>query len=348
MKLQNFIEKNLYDRTLISCLLYPISLKYAFCQWLRRKVYLIFPSLSYKSKIKIISIGNIVSGGSGKTPFTIFLAKYLSEKGYKIVVSHRGYKGKFEHQNKLISDRNEVFDFAEDAGDEAFLLSTKLNGIPVIVGKNRRLSIKILEHKFPDLDYIILDDSFQHLKVKHDLDFVIFNEIGGIGNGFVLPAGILREPLSALKFADYIIFNGYREIPEKLQKYNKPTLKGNYQIIKFYDLKKNNIFLETLKKHNIALLSGIGQPKSFERTIINFGLKFEEHFRFLDHYDFKKKSIFIDLHKKMKKNKIDYLLTTEKDFVKLQFIENFNLPLVVVEIEFQLDKKHQIRNEFKF
>ncbi|MBC8384473.1 MAG: tetraacyldisaccharide 4'-kinase, partial [Candidatus Cloacimonetes bacterium] len=151
MKLQNFIEKHLYHRSLISYLLYPISLKYGFFQWLRRKVYEHFPSLSYQSKIKIISVGNIVSGGSGKTPFTIFLAKHLSEKGYNIAVSHRGYKGKFENRNKLISDENVVLDFAKEAGDEAFLLAQKLEHIPVIVGKNRQLSIKILEKEAPDI-----------------------------------------------------------------------------------------------------------------------------------------------------------------------------------------------------
>jgi len=336
MNFQNFIEKNLYNRTLFSYLLYPISLKYAFLQRLRRKVYQLFPSLSYKSRIKIISIGNIVSGGSGKTPFTIFLAKYLSEKGYKTAVSHRGYKGKFEYENKLISDREQIFRFAEKAGDESFLLAMKLKGIPVIAGKNRKLSIMILEQKFPDLDYIILDDSFQHLKVKHDLDFVIFNEIGGIGNGFVLPAGILRESMSALKFADYIVFNGEEKIPEKLQKYNKIALKGNYQIKKFYDLNKNEIAIEKLKNQKVALLSGIGQPKSFEKTVLDSGLKFEEHFRFPDHFNYKDYGIIRDLKNKVENNKIYYLLTTEKDFMKLQFMENLELPLVVVAVEFCL------------
>ena len=341
MNLQNFIENNLWKRSLLSYLLYPVAVKYAFLLKLRRKFFELFPSFSYKSKIKIISIGNIVSGGSGKTPFTIFLAKYLSGKGYKIAVSHRGYKGKFEEDNKLISDRNGVFDFAEDAGDEAFLLSQKLAGIPVIAGKNRRLSIRILEKKFPDLDHIILDDSFQHLQVEHDLDFVVFNEIGGIGNGFVLPAGILRESLSALKSADFIVFNGEGDVPEKLKKYKKPVLKGSYQIVRFYDLKGTDVPKIILESSKIALLSGIGMPKSFEKTILRAGLKFEHHFRFPDHFDYRNNKIFYDLKKKIEKNKIDYLLTTEKDFVKLRLLEDIAFPFVVVEIEFQFDQKKQ-------
>jgi tetraacyldisaccharide 4'-kinase len=325
--MQNLIENNLYKKSLLSYLLWPISFKYSLLMKLRR----LLTKQGYKSKCKIISVGNIVSGGSGKTPFTIFLTSHLKEKGFKVAVSHRGYKGKFEHENKLISNYIEIFDSAKDAGDEAYLLASKLKGIPVIVGKNRRLSIKILEVKFPNLDYMILDDSFQHLKVQHDLDFVIFNEIGGIGNGFVLPAGILREPLSALKFADYIIFNGKGRIPEKLLKSSKPVLKGNYKIERFYDKDGNDIKISG----RISLLSAIGLPRSFENTIRKSGFSFERHYRFPDHYDFKDKAILQKIETELRKEKIDHLLITEKDFAKLRFIEH-NLPLVVVEVEFKL------------
>ncbi|NQV19162.1 MAG: tetraacyldisaccharide 4'-kinase [Armatimonadetes bacterium] len=329
--MQNYIENHLYKRSLLSYLLWPISFKYSLFLKLRR----LLTKQGYRSKCKIISVGNIVSGGSGKTPFTIFLTRYLQEKGFKVAVSHRGYKGKFEEKNVLISDRNKIFDCAKVSGDEAYLLASKLTGIPIIVGRNRKASIKILEEKYPELDYIILDDSFQHLKVFHDLDFVVFNEIGGIGNGFVLPAGILRESISALKFTDYIVFNGEGEVPEKLLKFGKPILKGNYKIKRFYDINENEISFETLKKSKIALLSAIGMPKSFENTIRKSGLEFEEHFRFPDHYDFKDKTILQNIEKELEKVKIVFLLTTEKDFAKLQFIEH-SLPLVIVEVEFKL------------
>jgi tetraacyldisaccharide 4'-kinase len=332
--MQNFIENHLYKRSLLSYLLWPISFKYSLIMKLRR----LFTKQGYKSKCKIISVGNIVSGGSGKTPFTIFLANYLKDKGFKVAVSHRGYKGKFEHENKLISNYKEIFDFAQNAGDEAFLLASKLKGIPVIVGKNRRLSIRILEKKFPNIDHIILDDSFQHLKVFHDLDFVVFNEIGAIGNGFVLPAGILREPLSALKFADYIVFNGEGEIPEQLLKYNKPILRGGYIVKRFYDADGNG----TIPAAKIALLSGIGLPRSFENTIRKADLSFEKHYRFPDHYDFKDKAILQKIKTELREEKIDHLLITEKDFTKLRFIEH-NLPLVVVEVEFKLSNLEEMK-----
>ena len=332
--MQKLIEKNLYKKSLLSWLLLPFSLFYSVFLLLRRKLH----SGGYRSRCKIISVGNIVSGGSGKTPVTIFLAKHLQEQGKKVAVSHRGYKGKFENENKLISNDKEVFDFAKDAGDEAFLLASKFSGIPVIAGRNRKKSIQILEEKYPDLEYIILDDSFQHLKVQHDSDFVVFNAMGGIGNGFVLPAGILREPLSALKFADYIVWNGKGEIPPKIQNFKKSILQGNYRIRRISDLKGNEI----KPAGKCALLSGIGLPKSFENTVQQAGINFEKHFCFADHYDFQNKEILKQIADEVKLEEIDHLLTTEKDFAKLQFIE-YNLPLAIVEVEFGLENAKDLK-----
>ena len=332
--MQNLIEKNLYKKSLLSYLLWPLSIKYSLILILRRKLHL----GGYRSRCKIISVGNVVSGGSGKTPVTIFLAKYLRKQGKMIAVSHRGYKGKFENDNKLISDEKEVFSFAKDAGDETFLLANKLVGIPVITGRDRKRSIQILEEKYPDLEYIVLDDSFQHLKVHHDLDFVVFNSIGGIGNGFVLPSGILREPLSALKYSDYIVYNGTGEIPAQIKKYNKPILKGKYRIKRFSDINGS----EVRPEGKLALLSGIGLPKSFENTIHKAGFHFEKHFRFPDHYNFKNNEVIKQISANVKLEKIVFLLTTEKDFAKLQFIEH-NLPLVIVEVEFVMENVEYLK-----
>lgn len=296
----------------------------------------------YNSKCKIISVGNLVVGGTGKTPFTILLAKYLKSsegstsggKGKSVAVSHRGYKGKFENMVKLISDENSVYDCAKDAGDEPFLLAQNLSKIPVIVGKNRTKAIKCLEKKFSP-DYIILDDSFQHLKVKHDIDFLLFNAKNPLGNGFVIPAGMLREPKSAIKFADVVVLNDCSDnfkIPKEMSKFQKPIFQTKYEIENFINYQTDETEdISYFKNKKIYLISGIGNPKSFENSIKSSGIDFSHHFIFPDHYYFRYENDIRPIIRKGVGEKIDTILTTEKDFMKMQ-----NFPLY--EINFYYAK----------
>lgn len=288
----------------------------------------------YNSKCKIISVGNLVVGGTGKTPFTILLAKYLKSKGNSVAVSHRGYKGKFENMVKLISDENFIYDCAKDAGDEPFLLAQNLLGIPVIVGKNRTKAIKYLEKKFSP-DYIILDDSYQHLKVRHDIDFLLFSAKNPLGNGFVIPAGMLREPKSAIKFADVVVFNDCSDnfkIPKEMSKFQKPIFQTEYEIKNFINYQTDETEdISYFKNKKIYLISGIGNPESFENSIKSSGIDFSHHFIFSDHYYFRYENDIRPIIRKGLKEKIDTILTTEKDFMKMQ-----NFPLY--EIDFYYAK----------
>jgi tetraacyldisaccharide 4'-kinase len=330
---QEFIAKHLYKRSILSYLLLPPSLLFLVIQFFRRLIYKCCPVLSFRSSCSIISVGNIISGGSGKTPFTIFLTRHLSDKGKKVAVSHRGYKGNYEKNNKLISDRKEILPSAELAGDEAFLLAEKLPGIPIIAGKNRKRSINLLLKKFPDLDYIILDDSFQHLKVRHDFDFITINGKSGLGNGFVLPAGILREPASVLAQADYIVYNGRNELPRTLTKFADKVIKGEYRVKGFYTPGGADVDIEYFSDKKIGLLSGIGNPGSFEYTIESEKLEFAFHFKFPDHFHYKMSDIKY-LQESVTDKNIDLLITTEKDYVKIKKLGKIDIEIIVLEIEF--------------
>lgn len=339
---QKFIEEHWARITLTSFLLLPFALLFSFILKVRRFCFTIGIFKQYNSKCKIISVGNLVVGGTGKTPFTILLAKYLKSskestsggKGNSVAVSHRGYKGKFENMVKLISDENSAYDCAKDAGDEPFMLAKNLPGIPVIVGKNRTKAIKYLEKKFSP-DYIILDDSFQHLKVKHNLDFLLFSAKNPIGNGFVMPAGMLREPKSVIKFCDFIVFNNCSEdfvIPEWIKKYEKPIFQTEYEIENFINYQTDETEdISYFKNKKIYLISGIGNPESFENSIKRSGIDFLHHFIFPDHYHFRYENDIRPIIRKGVKEKIDTILTTEKDFMKMQ-----NFPLY--EINFYYAK----------
>jgi tetraacyldisaccharide 4'-kinase len=331
--MQKFIENHLYNRSIISYLLLPFGILNALIQVIRRWIFENFHFLRYKPAVKIISVGNIVSGGSGKTPVTIWIAKKMNKQGYNVAVSHRGYKGKFEKEVQIISDQYQIDKKAAQAGDEAFMLTQKLSGIPIVVGKNRRKAIKLLLSTFPELDYIILDDSFQHLKVEHDIDILVFNTVGGIGNGFVLPAGILREPINSVKKADYLVINGGGRIAV-LDDFNIPQISARYEIEKFITPFGEEISAHQLRTSKIALLSAIGLPASFESTIKASELDFLYHLALPDHFNYDNNWERI----KTALSGYDYVLTTEKDYAKLQFIPH-NLPLVIVQTKLRMSQE---------
>jgi tetraacyldisaccharide 4'-kinase len=350
MALHSYIEKHLLHRSILSCLLFPASLLFGMIMKLRRTIYTTILS-QYKAPVFIISIGNIVAGGSGKTPFTMFLAGLLTEQNLKVGVSHRGYKSKFEREIQLISDNEGVLPEAEQAGDEAWLIATRLAGIPVAVGKNRKQAIKALLKAYPCLDCIILDDSFQHLNVKHNLDFIIVNDNIGFGNGFVLPAGYLREPVSALKFADAIVLNYQSSnraasVPNTIKHFELPFFAGYYNLDYLYDFRGNKIDPESISGTKIMLLSGIGNPSGFEESAKELNLKIVAHKILPDHCDYNEQKLRKDIIATYHKSGAKWLLTTEKDYAKLRRFNEFSDCLLILGISFVLDKEADKLTEY--
>ncbi len=326
---QKFIEKHLHKRSIISYLLLPLSLIFLEITNIRRFLYNKNILKRYSSKVRIISIGNLTAGGSGKTPFIIFLANYLKSKGKRVAISHRGYRGKYEHTVRLISDENEIFPLAIKAGDEVVSIAKNCPGIPVIIGKNRKKAIEILENNF-SLDYIILDDSFQHLAVKHYYDFLLFNSKNPIGNGFLMPAGILRDSISKIKYADCLIFTNAEKdyhIHKKFRKFNKLIFCCQYQAQAFIDTyTKREVPLSEIKNKRVMLLSGIGTPQSFEYTVKQLGIDFIEHKKYPDHYELDTRTDLLPLEREAILKKVDVIIITEKDYYR-----HYNSPTLAIK-----------------
>ncbi|MBM4403131.1 MAG: tetraacyldisaccharide 4'-kinase [Candidatus Cloacimonetes bacterium] len=335
---QDLIRRHLLHRSWLSHLLYPLSLvwqwavlrrrkKYA--NWGRRSAFIQHP-MDGAARVRIICVGNLVSGGSGKTPFTIMLANLLRDKGYAVAVSHRGYKGAFENNPHLISGRDGVYPEALTAGDEAQLIAERLPGIPVVCGKGRRSAINLLRKRFPDLQAVILDDSFQHVQVGHDRDFVLFSAVTGIGNGFVLPAGFLREPLGVLNDSHIAVITcPAGEPPEKVDDLSKQLERFTPQIITcpmvakdIIDASGQSVETRDLSNAPVVLVSAIGNPEGFERSVTALGIGFERHFRFPDHYAYRDTRIISMLAEYCRRKGLRYLLTTEKDWMKLRRFDN--------------------------
>jgi tetraacyldisaccharide 4'-kinase len=301
-------------------MLYPISLIYSTIQTQRRKR---GSANSFRFDKPIISIGNVVSGGSGKTPLTLYIAEYYLSIGLKPAISHRGYKGQYEANPTLISDRDRILPLAIDAGDEAYLLASNLEGVPVVVGKNRKSSVRLLLQTFPDTDVVILDDSFQHLAVHHDLDIITFNAEIGLGNGFVLPAGYLREPLSSIKKNHIAVINKKNpdtdssDLDNVIAKHTNRLFCTQIRFSGFFNCAHEAQGDIDPKAFKAISICGIANPASFDIMLESYGFSLAHSFHFVDHYDYANAKQIEQICSYIKANSIDLILSTEKDIMKI-------------------------------
>ncbi|MDL1956592.1 MAG: tetraacyldisaccharide 4'-kinase [Candidatus Desulfofervidus auxilii] len=288
---------------------------------------------------KIISIGNLSVGGSGKTPFVIFLAKFFKSMGEKVIVVTRGYKS--QSKSFIVSDGNKIYLTAKQAGDESYLLASNLKGIPVLKGKNRYKAIK-LAYKYFSPKIVILDDAFQHYALKRDIDIVLLNAKNPFGNGYLLPRGILREPISALKRAHAVIITKVRH--EREIKKFRNFLKKNFShlaifdafsyINKIFNLKGESFSPFMLYNKPCLIFCGLANPKNFYETCKELNIKIIKFFSYPDHYFYTEKDIK-NLIKMAKIFGAEALVTTEKDAVKLKSF-NFDYPLYYLQLEIKL------------
>ena len=252
--------------------------------------------------IPVICVGNIYIGGTGKTPLTVYIAKQLLEAGKKPAILKKYYK-KYSDENDFIKNNFKNF----------------------ILDKDRVTGIKIAKDK--NFDTVILDDGFQDYKIKKNLNITCFNQKQLIGNGYVFPAGPLRESLSALKNSQIVVINGEKDI-----EFEKKLFKVNGKLSIFYS-KYKPINLDNFKNQKLLAFAGIGNPVNFFSLLENNNLIVSEKISFPDHYDFTEKEILNII--KVAKNKNLKIITTEKDYFRIKKfkIDKINYIKLKLEIE---------------
>ena len=272
----------------------------------------------------VLSIGNITCGGTGKTPATIMLAKWASDEGYRVAVLSRGHGGKYRTKVHEVSDGKDIKSNSLLSGDEPILLARELKGIPVILSKKRYLA-GMYAHKKYGTDFFILVDGFQHLELKRDLDLVLIDARSPFGNCRILPAGPLREPVDQLQRADAFIItragigDAAKRSGEILEKRfpSIPIFSADHQPVKLIFPHRNEYRSpDFLKDKRVLAFAGIAYPETFRETLINLGTAPVYFKGFRDHHRFKREEIE-DLILKAEKVGADYILTTEKDWVKI-------------------------------
>ncbi len=331
-------KKNLtaYEKVIIS-LLKVLSFFYGSIVNIRNSMYDKKIIKSHGSKAFIVSIGNITTGGVGKTPITLEAAKYFLAMNKKVAIVSRGYGSKLSgNKPNLISDGSGPLFSASVAGDEPYWLSENCKGAYVVTSKSRLRAEKYLAQTYAP-DVIILDDAFQHRKIKRDIDILLIDSKNKFGNKYLLPAGPLRENIQSINRADKIIVvNKSYETDKALmfcdnlkKKFSKSTYLCKMVPENIYNIKNKEILPYDTR---IMAFSAIGQPSGFF-DFLKKDYKLVAVLEFEDHHRYDKSDISKIIEFAQEEN-IEHVVTTEKDAVKLiDLVKDVDIPIKIYSLK---------------
>jgi tetraacyldisaccharide 4'-kinase len=283
------------SRNLLAWLILPFSYLYRAAICFRFLLYRFQLKKTYRPMIPVIIVGNLTVGGTGKTPLVIWLANFLQARGFKPGIVSRGFKGKSALYPFVVSEK----DSPEKVGDEALLLARHAN-CPLVIDPNRVNAAKKVMNL--NCNVVISDDGLQHYALERNIEIVVVDGERRFGNGFCLPAGPLREPLSRLNTVDFVVANGCAKQNEFLMKLTP----GNFQSLAQPGVTQTADYFQNKKIHAVA---GIGNPSRFFATLRAMHLSIIEH-AFPDHYFFKPEDLHFD--------EDSIIMMTEKDAVKCE------------------------------
>ncbi len=321
-------------------ILIPFSILYSFIIDFRNKCYDLGIFKSKTFLIPIIAVGNLNTGGTGKTPFIEYLTRLL-KNNFKVTILSRGYKRKTK--GFFLADNKTTVNLI---GDEPMQYHLKFKDVKVAVDENRVRGINNLLKLLSKPDVVLLDDAFQHRKVKAGLNFLLTSYNDLYINDYMLPSGNLRETPKNAKRASHIIVT---KCPVDLSGEEKLLIKNKLKLKSFQKLyftaikyqneilsKTNKLLLNELKNSHVILVTGIANPKPLKKALTDKNIDFK-HFKFNDHHFINKKEKELILNSASKTNKKQYvILTTEKDYVR-SFYGDKNVFYLPIEIVFLQD-----------
>ena len=321
-------------------ILLPFGLLYGLVLQIRNRLFDWGILKSERFPVPVISVGNITAGGTGKTPFTIYLAQKTASRFKRIAIVSRGY-GRSTRGVQLVAAQGQFYLSAEQAGDEPFLIARALPQAVVIVAEKRVEGIRLALEKF-QAELIILDDAFQHRSAHRDLDILLINGREPWKGNFPLPAGTLREFKFNYKRAQMIIFtkleNGQAAplLPRQI-----PFFNAAFRLSDVVD-RENRVIgeIDSFKERRIVAFSGIAHPQDFAAALEEQGVQVARAEGFRDHHAFSAADMR-HLQKLAQAAGAEALLCTEKDMVKLQQIEwgTAALPVYAVRLEMQVNNE---------
>jgi tetraacyldisaccharide 4'-kinase len=331
-------EKSIWERMLLFPL-YLLSLPYGGAVRARSLFYSLGLLKTKTLPCPVISIGNITVGGTGKTPLVMALAKGLMEKGISVGILSRGYKGK-RISKPVVSDGKAIFLSPEESGDEAFLMASACQGIPVLVGKDRFTNGRVALQRF-GVRGLLLDDGYQHLALYRNINILLIDSHIGFGDHTLLPRGILREPLSHLRRADLFLLTKV-ENPQTVQALERKIHKihpssqvfhSHYEPVSLVSPNGDEEDLNSLKESKILALSGIANPVYFFSMLRRCGAEIVGEAVFPDHHSYTREDLS---SVEQKSKRADCIVTTEKDMVKLKELDIHQLPIRALRVKVKI------------
>ena len=309
----------------------------------------IFRTVAVES-IRVISVGNITVGGSGKTPLTILIAELLKDEG-SVCVINRGYGRRSSKPVQVVSNGSELLADYPDASDEAVQCAGALENVPVISAPVRTQAIRLARDEL-SATVALLDDGFSHLAAGRDKNVLLIDAFNPYGNGYLLPAGPLREPLSSIARADCVVITRASTVSiEKIAGIKKTiSLHARNGVPVFScDINPEEVIEPGGVRHNaneflagrqLYLLSGIASPDQFERMVVKLGSSVLDHFVYEDHHHFTDKEMEEILNEKRNES---LLLTTEKDFVRLPSFAKKNAHRLKIKAKFKEEESAEFK-----
>lgn len=300
---------------------------------------------TYRLNAPVISVGNLTTGGTGKTPCTAFIANFLHSEGLQVAILSRGYK----RQSKglvEVSDGQQILCDARQAGDEPYLLAQLCPGVRIVVNANRYEAGKWLEAK-TKIDVFLLDDGYQHIQLHRDVNLLLLDGEDPVGNGRVLPAGKLREPLEEMARANVVlgtrmtraVRDDIRALLYVFGASHPPLFFAHHEITNF-KLLNAAAPLKTFKQANVAAFSGIAQPARFFADLQHKQLQLVHTQAFPDHHRYTREE-FQTFAQQARAQAATAIITTEKDAANLapEMLRQCELPVYAACLQFRIENE---------
>lgn len=286
----------------------------------------------HSAAIPVVSVGNLTTGGTGKTPFVAFVVGWLLNRGIRPGIISRGYRA--------INDANSS---VAQPNDEKLLLDRLCPGVPHVQNRDRVAAAREA-HSHHNCQFLIADDCFQHRRLARDVDIVLIDSTEPFGYGFVLPRGLMRESASELRRASLVVLTRCEqsteadlvELTRTIRKLSPaPVLRATFEPARLRAINGSIANIEEWRHRPVGTFCGVGNPSGFRRTVANTDARCVFHRTFPDHHHYVESEL-VDVAVSAKQLGAEWLATTAKDLVKVSADSKFALPVFAVDIELRM------------